>query len=224
MGSIILYVPRYSKSTQISKWQTLGILFSFALCLSHALPAFPKGKASSGPGGKTRAAVHLGYAYQGFTVPQANFTHFDSVYYGVRLAHSWGVWNHGVEYSVNSGSNVNQFILSDNTKGNYQLDFQRVNLLLGIAVDAFATHIVVGYETVSWTGSPELKAEAVSFMQYGVDFSYDFSVTPKIRSPLLFTVLAHPERKFVFTNYQQDSLTVQSGVEVQIGTGLAVEF
>jgi hypothetical protein len=208
----------------MSIWRTLGVLFSFAYCLSSSHLAYSKGKASSGAGGKTRAAVHLGYAYQGFSIPKSNFTHFDSIYYGLRLTHSWGIWNHGLEYSVNYGSNVNQFTLGDNTKGNYQLDFQRVNLLLGFTVNAFAMHLIVGYETVGWSGSPQLKSETTSFLQYGIDLSYDLPVTPKIRSPIMLTILGHPERKFVFTNYQQDSLTAQSGVEVQIGTGLAVEF
>jgi len=200
----------------------VGIGLAFAVFTAEAA-----GRVSSRSvgGAENHFTLHLGLSSQDFSgVSGSDFSRIEHYYYGAGFQHSWGLWTGGLRYTALPSAAISRFTLATNESGQYNLDFQRIELLVGLDFSPFYVSLVIGNETMKISGAPELDAEPASTFQYGLDMSYDFDWTPNLKIPLQVTILLHPERPLSFKNYASDSFTVSAGTEFMLGTGVAIVF
>ena len=172
-----------------------------------------------------RLTFHLGYSDQCFSIPTgADFTRIRTRSWAVSYERKRGFYTLGVQYSVLGPANLESFWINSATEGQYQITFERYQLLTGFRTERVRYLLVVGLESAKWMGAPELNLKKKLSKHFGLIWAYDAFARPRFRIPVTVTVLSHPGRKYEFGNYTSATIEAAGGIEYALGMGVAFGF
>jgi hypothetical protein len=167
----------------------------------------------------------IGYTTQDFVGDEtAAFSKIQ--HYLVDLKFQWfrNWYSVGFAYSIIPSINISSFKLSTGDTGQYRLSFNQMFLVLGATYKLMNFDLLIGSESTLWVGSPNMALKATPHSVTGLQISYDAYKMKDIEFPVWFRYLSKPQRNMEFQNYTNDTITVNSGVELVIAGGARFDF
>ncbi len=176
-----------------------------------------------------RLHLQSGYFAQEFSgVAGSSADKLTGYHYTVGAYYGIGYWDIGAQYSMLQGITISPFIFSNGSQGDYKIDVKRIQLLTGPKSPRWRAHLIVGQETAAWSGTPDLGSKVRSDIYFGGKISYDLfkrtGIGTKFSFPLELLALYHGAREYQFTNYPNETVTVNAGFETQFNLGVAFDF
>jgi hypothetical protein len=135
--------------------------------------------------------------------------------YGTGLFLRKGDWMTGLQYSTIPFTKL-KFTLSSGGEGRYELSFTRIQFIMGAVLERWRVGLLVGTDTSDWKGAPELGFKKVNYVHIG----FQAAVNLTRWFFLQVSLISHPERKYEFTNYPSDTVTVKPGFESSLSAGV----
>jgi hypothetical protein len=198
-----------------------------SFCLAVTLVVLPLGEAAAQAkgSGSYRLALHGGLSYQDFIGTHgADFDSIRQSYFAFLIQKNWPVWNVAFQVYSLSPARLRSFWLNSYTQGEYQVPFLRYQFLGGFRSGKSSIQALLGMETSSWKGSPDLGMKTNLHVHLGLQYSYDLLATASTKLPVVVMLLHHPERKYEFGNYPDSAVVAAPGTELSVRLGLAFDF
>jgi hypothetical protein len=201
------------------------LIASFCLAVVLLIGSSNQARAQSKGAGSYRMALHGGLSYQDFIGTfGADFDSIRQSYFALLFQRNWAVWNLAFQVYSLSPARLRSFWLNSFTQGEYQVPFLRYQFLGGFRSGKSSLQALLGLETSTWSGTPDLGARSSIHVHTGLQYSYDLLATASTKMPVVVMLLHHPERKYEFANYPASTVVAAPGTELSVGLGLAFDF
>jgi hypothetical protein len=179
-------------------------------------------------GGTTKpwaATISLGYTTQDFNGDEtAAFTKIQ--HYLIDMKFQWHKkwYTLGFAYSTIPAVNISSFLLSTGETGQYKLSFNQIFLFIGATYKLMSMNLLFGSESTQWVGTPIMILKQTPHSVTGLEISYNAYKTKNFDFPIWLRYLNKPQRNMVFQNYTNDTIIVDSGVELALAGGAKIDF
>lgn len=182
-------------------------------------------RSKSGGPSAIRFTLHTGLTDQAFPIEEgADFSSIKQNYYALAIEKKGAKWTWGFQYFTAPAANLKSFWLDAVTEGKYKITFTRYQFLGGYRYSRWNFQLLLGTESSTWSGTPELGLKKESHLHYGAVVTVDLMTFRRAKIPFILTYINHPARTYEFEKFASSTIEVGSGSEIALGTGLAFEF
>jgi hypothetical protein len=167
----------------------------------------------------------IGYTSQDFKGDET--AEFNTIqHYLVDLKFQWyrRWYTIGFAYSTIPSINISSFKLTTGDVGHYKLSFNQIFLIFGATYKLMYLDLLIGSENTQWVGSPNMNLKNKPHSVMGLEIGYDAYKSKKLNFPIWFRFLNKPQRNMEFQNYTNDTILVNSGVELVLAGGAKFDF
>jgi hypothetical protein len=198
------------------------LILLFTLIFATSQISFAAGGGSKKP---WATSFGLGYTSQDFkgdeTAAFSKIQHY-VIDFKFQWYRKW--YSLGFAYSSIPSINISPFLLTTGEKGNYKLSFSQMFLLVGATYKLMYFNLLIGTESTQWSGSPNMGLKGASHALTGIEIGCDAYKMKNFGFPVWLRFLSKPQRNMEFQNYTNDTITVNSGVELVLAGSVKFEF
>lgn len=182
---------------------------------------------AKGPGGKLIVELAGGYTYSSFGgIEGADFSAIQHGAVDFSLKYKGQNATYGLGYFYTPQVTLKDVRWSDGDTGDYKIDFMTPYLTVGPNVKEYGMEFLIGFETVSLAGSPDVGLKKTAGLLMGFEASR--VIRPKsykrISFPISGRLWMKPQRDLEFELKPTENSRVSAGTGFDLMVGVACEL